>query len=198
VGLLLASRIAAVLDIPHVEIDVLCRGRNWTPRPSFAEMRRTPPSAHRRSPQHRPYRCSTMLTSRNTRESVKHHPEPPTGIRRNHVYCQPEPDCRRSPGAIQGSARPAGIEPATVGLEACRTTPTRPSTCCFACSRSAWSCWSCPDHRRFLSRFLSRGAGITWRLAGVEVAVSGGRRDGRRVRRARSRPGGRATRRGRG
>lgn len=33
----LATRIAAVLGIPHVEIDALYHGPNWTPRPSFVE-----------------------------------------------------------------------------------------------------------------------------------------------------------------
>jgi adenylate kinase family enzyme len=32
----LARQIAAVLDIPHVEIDALYHGPGWTPRPSFA------------------------------------------------------------------------------------------------------------------------------------------------------------------
>ncbi len=32
----LARRIAAVLGIPHVEIDALYHGPDWTPRPSFA------------------------------------------------------------------------------------------------------------------------------------------------------------------
>jgi len=31
----LASRVAAALDVPHVEIDALYHGPGWTPRPSF-------------------------------------------------------------------------------------------------------------------------------------------------------------------
>jgi adenylate kinase family enzyme len=32
-----AARIAAVLQLPHVEIDALFHGPDWTPRPSFVE-----------------------------------------------------------------------------------------------------------------------------------------------------------------
>lgn len=31
----LAARVAQTLDIPHVEIDALYHGPNWTPRPTF-------------------------------------------------------------------------------------------------------------------------------------------------------------------
>jgi adenylate kinase family enzyme len=33
---MLARRIAAVLEIPHIEIDALYHGAGWTPRASFA------------------------------------------------------------------------------------------------------------------------------------------------------------------
>ncbi|BDB58718.1 MAG: hypothetical protein ACI38R_12335, partial [Rhodococcus sp. (in: high G+C Gram-positive bacteria)] len=33
----LAARIGEILDLPHVEIDGLHHGPNWTPRPSFRE-----------------------------------------------------------------------------------------------------------------------------------------------------------------
>ena len=105
-GLLLASQIAAVLDIPPVEIDVLCRGRSWTPRPSFAEMRRLPPSAHRGSPQHRlvpllddahlPQQEGERQASSGTTD--RHQAEP----------CLPSTGAglSPSPGAIQGIGAP--------------------------------------------------------------------------------------------
>jgi adenylate kinase family enzyme len=33
----LARRIAAVADVPHIEIDALFHGPNWTPRPTFLD-----------------------------------------------------------------------------------------------------------------------------------------------------------------
>ena len=64
------------------------------------------------------YRCSTTLNSLSTKESVKHHPEPPSPIRRNRVNRQRSQTVAHQPEPYNPKlARPEGFEPSAYGLE---------------------------------------------------------------------------------